>query len=118
MFELIYWVVLIAATYAAFVYFRDLGDIPQALLDVSRENMLSAIRNENKLVVVGLMGTALAVLLHYAYGAGIGWVTITLGGTIEDPEDDFQALLQKSARESAPRSRAKELEDQFDKLTR
>ena len=78
MIELIYWFALAAATYAAFVYFRDLGDITQALLDVSRENMLSAIRNENKLVAVGLIGTALAVLLHYVYGAGIGWVTLTL----------------------------------------
>lgn len=49
---------------------------------------------------------------------GFCWVTITLGGTIEDPEDDFQALLQKSARESAPRSKEKVLEDRFDELTR
>ena len=78
MFELIYWVALAAGTYAAFVYFRDLGDITQALLDVSRKNMLSAIRNENKLVATGLLGTLLAVALHYLYGAGIGWVTVTL----------------------------------------
>lgn len=78
MIELIYWVALAAATYAAFVYFRDLGDITQALLDVSRKNMLNAIRNENKLVAVGLVGTALAVLLHSLYGAGSGWVTVTL----------------------------------------
>jgi Protein of unknown function (DUF3179) len=78
MIELIYWATLGAATYAAFVYFRDLGDVTQAVLDVSRKNMLSAIRNENKLVAVGLIGTALAVLLHYIYGAGVGWVTLTL----------------------------------------
>ena len=51
MFELIYWVTLIVGTYAAFVYFRDLGDITQVVMDVSRANMLKAIRNENKLVV-------------------------------------------------------------------
>ena len=78
MFELIYWVALAAATYAAFVYFRDLGDVTQAVLDVSRENMLKAIRNENKLLAIGLIGTAVAVLVHYVYGAGIGWVTVTL----------------------------------------
>jgi hypothetical protein len=78
MLELIQWVVLAVATYAAFVYFRDLGDITQVILDVSRENMLKAIRNENKLVVTGLLGTALAVALHYGYGAGIGWLTLTL----------------------------------------
>lgn len=78
MLELIYWVVLAVATYAAFVYFRDLGDITQALLDVSRDNMLKAIRSENKLVITGIAGTAFAVVLHYAYGTGIGWVTLTL----------------------------------------
>ena len=78
MFELIYWVALAAATYAAFVYFRDLGDITQALLDVSRENMLRAIRNENKLVAIGLLGTLLAVTVHYLFGAGIGWVTVSM----------------------------------------
>ncbi|HDY83978.1 MAG: hypothetical protein DRQ65_01350 [Gammaproteobacteria bacterium] len=78
MFELTYWVALAAATYASFVYFRDLGDVTQAVLDVSRENMLKAIRNENKLVATGLLGTGLAVVLHYAFGAGFGWVTVTL----------------------------------------
>ena len=61
MIELIYWITLAVATYAAFVYFRDLGDVTQALLNVSRDNMLKAIRNENKLVACGLLGTAVAV---------------------------------------------------------
>ena len=78
MFELIYWIALAAGTYAAFIYFRDLGDVTQALLDVSRENMLKAIRNENKLIAIGLLGTALAVGLHYGYGAGSSWVTVVL----------------------------------------
>ncbi|RLA39284.1 MAG: hypothetical protein DRR42_27450 [Gammaproteobacteria bacterium] len=78
MFELIYWVVLAAATYTSFVYFRDLGDITQVILDVSREDMHKAIRNENKLVAIGLLGTALAVALHFVYGAGVGWVTLAL----------------------------------------
>jgi hypothetical protein len=77
MIELIYWIALAVATYAAFVYFRDLGDVTQALLDVSRDNMLKAIRNENKLVACGLLGTAVAVALHYIYGAGISWLTLT-----------------------------------------
>ena len=78
MFELIHWVALAVATYAAFIYFRDLGDITQVILDVSRKNMLKAIRNENKLVATGLIGTALAVALHSLYGTGIAWVTVTL----------------------------------------
>ena len=78
MFEFIYWALLIAATYASFIYFRDLGDVTQALLNVSRENMLSAIRNENKLVLTGLVGTAAAVVLHYGFGAGPAWLTLTM----------------------------------------
>jgi hypothetical protein len=76
--ELLYWVCLVVATYTAFIYFRDLGDVSQVILDVSRENMIKAIRNENKLVLIGLIGTGLAVYLHIAHGAGIGWVTVTL----------------------------------------
>ena len=63
MLELVYWAALAVGTYAAFIYFRDLGDITQVLLNVSRENMLNAIRNENRLVATGLVGTALGVLL-------------------------------------------------------
>ena len=57
--ELIYWVVLSAGTWAAFIYFRDLGDITQVVMNVSRENMLKAIRNENRLVATGLAGTGM-----------------------------------------------------------
>lgn len=79
LFEVVYWLSLGIATYTAFIYFRDLGDVSQAVLDVSRENMIRAIRNENKLVLTGLIGTGLAVYLHFVQGAGMGWLTITLG---------------------------------------
>jgi hypothetical protein len=36
---------------------------------------------------------------------GFCWVTINLSGTVEDPMDDLQALLQKAAQEAAQRSR-------------
>ena len=78
MFELIYWIASAAGTYAAFVYFRDLGDITQVVLDVSRGNMLKAIRNEHKLIAVGLLGTSLAAVLHLAYDVGVGWLTVVL----------------------------------------
>lgn len=78
MLEIIYWTALMAGTYGAFVYFRDLGDITQVVMDVSRANMLQAIRNENKLVALGLAGTTIAVAVHYAGGAGPGWLTVTM----------------------------------------
>lgn len=78
MLELIYWALLALATYASFIYFRDLGDVTQALLNVSRQNMLSAIRNENKLVLTGLLGTLAVAVLHYGFGAGSGWLTLVM----------------------------------------
>ncbi len=78
MIEFIYWVALAVATYAAFVYFRDLGDVTQAFMNVSRDNMLKAIRNEKKLIACGLIGTVAAVALHYIFGAGIAWLTLVL----------------------------------------
>ena len=62
------------ATYFAYLYFRDLGDVTQALLSVERKNMLRAIRNENKMIAIGLGGTAIASALHFWLGAGIDWV--------------------------------------------
>jgi len=40
--------------------------------------MLYAIRNENKMIALGLGGTALAAVLHFTVGAGVGWVFNTL----------------------------------------
>lgn len=76
--EFIYWVVLSAGTWAAFIYFRDLGDITQVVMNVSRENMLKAIRNENRLVATGLAGTGMAAVLHLFWGAGPAWLTLTM----------------------------------------
>lgn len=77
-FEGLHWLTLAVATYFAFVYFRDLGDITQALLSVERKNMLYAIRNENRLIAIALAGTAMAGLLHHWQGSGIGWIYYTL----------------------------------------
>lgn len=75
---LIYWLALAAGTYAAFIYFRDLGDVTQAFMHVSRKNMLNAVRQEQKLVAVGLLASAAAVALHYGFGTGPAWLTLTL----------------------------------------
>ena len=72
-----YALALVAGTISAFIYFRDLGDITQAFLPVSRANMLRAIRNEGKLVVTGLTGTYLAAGLHFLTDAGPLWLTVS-----------------------------------------
>ncbi|MEH6550538.1 MAG: DUF3179 domain-containing (seleno)protein [Pseudomonadales bacterium] len=70
MIELIHWIALAVATGAGFIYFRDLGDVSQAILTVHRKNMIFAIRNEYKLIAVALVGSAVAVVMNIYYGAG------------------------------------------------
>lgn len=72
----IYILALVAGTISAFIYFRDLGDITQAFLPVSRANMLRAIRHEGKLVATGLAATYLAAGLHFLFDAGPLWLTL------------------------------------------
>ncbi len=47
MLELLHWVALIVSSAAAFIYFRDLGDITQAFMNVKRKNMIFAIRRHH-----------------------------------------------------------------------
>jgi hypothetical protein len=48
-------------------YFRDLGDVTQMVLKVKRENTLRFIRNEYRLLAIGLSSLALAVVLQLAF---------------------------------------------------
>ena len=73
--SIFYWTSAAVATYVSFRYFRDLGDVTQALLTVTRENMVFAIRHEYSLIAISVIGTAVAALLDYRFGAGIGWST-------------------------------------------
>lgn len=77
MLTLVYTLTLAAGTFSAFIYFRDLGDITQAILTVSRKNMLSAIRNEKRLIGLGLGGTYLAAAIHFYFAVGSTWLTVT-----------------------------------------
>ncbi len=65
--EIASWIILAIATYAAFVYFRDLGDITQAILTVHRKQMVFAIRHEYTLIGLGIAGSTAAGLLTYFY---------------------------------------------------
>ena len=76
--ELLHWGPLLLGTYFSYVYFRDLGDVTQAVMSVERKNMIRAIRNENKMIAIGLGGTAIAGVLHFWQGAGVDWVFNTL----------------------------------------
>ena len=51
---LLFWAGLAVSAAIGLVYFRDLGDVVQMLLEVKRANMIRFIRNENRLIAVGL----------------------------------------------------------------
>ncbi|WP_299985547.1 DUF3179 domain-containing (seleno)protein [uncultured Ruegeria sp.] len=65
---------LIGSLGIGFVYFRDLGDVSQMLLKVKRANMVRFIRNEYRLIAIGLGAFAIATLAHFALGAGPFWL--------------------------------------------
>lgn len=74
MLELIHWLTLVSGTLISYIYFRDLGDITQALLNVKRKNMLFAIRHENHLLGTSVALIVAAAILHYQSGTGIDWL--------------------------------------------
>jgi hypothetical protein len=76
--QIIHWSALFVGTAAAYRYFRDLGDITQAVMTVTRKNMVFAIRHEYGLIIAALAGTAIAGFAHYFGVAGIGWVFKTV----------------------------------------
>ena len=47
--ELIFWTGIVLPQAVGVVYFRDLGDVPQMVLKVKRENVLRLIRHEYRL---------------------------------------------------------------------
>ncbi|MEX0306961.1 MAG: DUF3179 domain-containing (seleno)protein [Ruegeria sp.] len=65
---------LIGSLGIGFVYFRDLGDVSQMLLKVKRENMVRFIRNEYRLIAIGMGAFVVATLAHFALEAGPFWL--------------------------------------------
>ncbi|WP_170373438.1 DUF3179 domain-containing (seleno)protein [Ruegeria arenilitoris] len=70
--NLIFYIGLAISLGIGFLYFRDLGDVSQMLLKVKRENMIRFIRNEYRLIGLGLAAFAVATIAYFAFGAGIG----------------------------------------------
>lgn len=68
--QLLFFLSFVVSLGIGFLYFRDLGDVSQMVLKVKRENMLRFIRNEYRLIGIGLAAFALATLLHFGAGAG------------------------------------------------
>ncbi|HIG40256.1 MAG: DUF3179 domain-containing (seleno)protein [bacterium] len=74
----LYLILMSGATVVSFRYFRDLGDITQAFLTVTRENMVFAIRNETTIIAGSAIAVGMAVALDYFAGAGWGSSTLLL----------------------------------------
>ena len=72
--NILFFIGLIVAFGLGFAYFRDLGDVSQMFLSVKRKNMVRFIRNEYRLLAVGLGATALMALAYFALDGGAAWL--------------------------------------------
>lgn len=80
-----FWLGLVVSLGIGFIYFRDLGDVSQMLIRVKRKNMLRFIRNEYRLLAIGLAALGLMTIAHFGLSAGsreIWWAAILLGGVL------------------------------------
>ena len=57
-----------------FIYFRDAGDITQFVMKIKRENIIRLIRNEYKVLAVGLGSVVMMTLAHLVLGGGSNWL--------------------------------------------
>lgn len=68
--NILFWSGLAVSLLIGLLYFRDLGDVSQMLIRVKRKNMLRFIRNEYRLLAIGLAALALMTIVHFGFGAG------------------------------------------------
>ena len=72
--NLLFLIGLVITVGVGFAYFRDLGDVSQMFLRVKRKHMIRFIRNEYRLLAVGLAATALMALAYLAFDGGTAWL--------------------------------------------
>ena len=79
--NILFWSGLAVSLVIGILYFRDLGDVSQMLIKVKRKNMLRFVRNEYRLIAIGLGGVALMTIAHFGLDAGprgVWWAAILL----------------------------------------
>ncbi|NOQ81671.1 MAG: DUF3179 domain-containing protein, partial [Methylophaga sp.] len=79
--NIVFWLGFTTSLVIGFLYFRDLGDVSQVLIRVKRKNMLRFIRNEYRLIAIGLAALALMTIAHFGFAAGsrgYAWTAILL----------------------------------------
>lgn len=69
--EILHWTLLVTGTAISLRYFRDMGDITQAVFNVQRRNIIFAIRNEGRLLGVALACLVGAAALGIGFDAGL-----------------------------------------------
>jgi hypothetical protein len=72
--NILFAISLFVALAIGYLYFRDLGDVSQMIISVKRENMIRFIRNEYRLLAVGLGATVLMAFSYFFLDGGIGWL--------------------------------------------
>ena len=80
--EAAYWLCSLGAVAVSFLYFRNLGDITQAVFKVTRSHLLFAVRHEQTLILVSVGLLALGVSLHLFADAGTTLSTGLLVGVV------------------------------------
>ena len=68
--SIVFWSGLVLGLGIGLLYFRDLGDVSQMLIRVKRESMARFIRNEYRLIALGLAGLASMSAAHLGFDAG------------------------------------------------
>lgn len=74
--NIIFWSGGTVSLVIGLLYFRDLGDVSQLFLKVKRKNMLRFIRNEYRLLAIGLSSYAVMTAAHFGMNAGAYWVWV------------------------------------------
>lgn len=70
----LFYIGLVATLAIGLLYFRDLGDVSQMVVRVKRANMVRFIRNEYRLIALGLSAALVMTIAHFAFGAGPFWL--------------------------------------------
>ena len=74
--NLLFYPGLAVALVIGLLYFRDLGDVSQMVLRVKRSDMVRFIRNEYRLIGIGLAGVLLMTIAHFGLGGGPLWLWV------------------------------------------
>ena len=83
--NVLFWLGLTVSLVIGLLYFRDLGDVSQMLIRVKRKNMMRFIRNEYRLLAIGLGALVLMSVVHFGFGAGprgVWWAAILLSAVL------------------------------------